>query len=70
MLGAQEEPETARVTELKVYEDGSGHLEFSMVPVRNRIDEVIKDRIPPMTLNTLKEKNRELYRTLRLADAH
>jgi hypothetical protein len=29
MLGAQEEPETARVTELKVYEDGIGHLEFS-----------------------------------------
>lgn len=38
--------------------------------VRRRIDEVMGDRIPPMTSDTLKEKNRELYRTLRLADAH
>jgi hypothetical protein len=37
--------------------------EFS-VRVRSRIDEVMKDRIPPMTVNTLKEKNRELYETL------
>jgi len=35
-----------------------------------KIDKLMQDRVPPMTLDTLKEKNRELYRTLRLADAH
>ena len=39
--------------------------EFS-VRVRSRIDEVMKDRIPPMTLDTLKEKSGELYETLRV----
>jgi hypothetical protein len=32
--------------------------------VRRRIDEVKRDRIPPMTPDTLKEKNRELYEKL------
>jgi hypothetical protein len=39
--------------------------EFS-VRVRIRINEVMQDRVPPMTLNTLKEKNRELYERLGL----
>jgi hypothetical protein len=43
--------------------DPSRH-EFS-VRVRSRIDEVLRDRIPPMTSDTLKEKNRELYEVLK-----
>lgn len=38
--------------------------EFS-VRVRSRIAEVMRDRIPPMTFGTLKEKNRELYKALK-----
>ena len=37
--------------------------EFS-VRVRSRIDEVMRDRIPPMTFETLKGKNRQLYELL------
>jgi hypothetical protein len=39
--------------------------EFS-VRVRSRIDEVMRDRIPPMRYETLKEENPELYETLKL----
>ena len=42
--------------------------EFS-IRVRRRIDEVMRDRIPPMTFETLKEKCPELYETLRIGDA-
>jgi hypothetical protein len=31
---------------------------------RHRVYEVVRDRIPPMGLETLKEKNPELYRQL------
>jgi hypothetical protein len=41
--------------------------EFS-VRVRRRIDEAMRVRIPPMTLDILKEKNRELYEALRVRD--
>ena len=34
------------------------------VRIRSRIDEVMRDRIPPMTFETLKEKNRELHEAL------
>jgi hypothetical protein len=34
--------------------------------VRSRIDEVMRDRIPLMTFDTLKEKNRELYEALKV----
>ena len=34
------------------------------VRVRSRIEEVMIDRVPPMTLDTLKEKNRKLYEAL------
>ena len=33
--------------------------------VRSRIVEVMRDRIPPMTLETLKDRNRELYKALK-----
>jgi hypothetical protein len=36
------------------------------VRVRSRIVEVMRDRIPPMTLDTLKEKNGELYEALKV----
>ena len=39
--------------------------EFS-VRVRSMIEEVMKDRIPPMTFETLKQKNRELYEVLKV----
>jgi hypothetical protein len=42
--------------------DPSGR-EFS-VRVRSRIEEVKIDRVPPMTFDTLKEKNRKLYEAL------
>jgi hypothetical protein len=32
---------------------------------RSRIDEVMKDRIPPMTFEKLKEKNQEVSKKLR-----
>ena len=38
--------------------------EFS-VRVRSRIDEVMRDRIPPMTSDTLKERNQDLYENLK-----
>jgi hypothetical protein len=38
--------------------------EFS-IRIRRRIDEVRRDRVPPMTLDTLKERNRELYGSLK-----
>ena len=41
--------------------------EFS-VRVRRKIDEAMRVRIPPMTLDILKEKNRELYEALRVRD--
>jgi hypothetical protein len=37
--------------------------EFS-IRIRSRTEEVMKDRIPPMTFETLKEKCPELYETL------
>ncbi|MFL6509895.1 MAG: hypothetical protein ACJ700_01760 [Nitrososphaera sp.] len=37
--------------------------EFS-VRVRSRIEEVKIDRVPPMTFDPLKEKNRKLYESL------
>jgi hypothetical protein len=39
--------------------------EFSF-RVRSRIEEVMRDRVPPMTLGTLKEKNRELCEALKV----
>lgn len=44
--------------------DPSRH-EFSIKTIR-RIEEVTRDKIPPMTLGTLKEKNRELYEALKV----
>lgn len=43
--------------------------EFS-IRIRSRIEEVMRDRIPPMTLDTLKQKCPELYETIRVGGAH
>jgi hypothetical protein len=39
--------------------------EFS-IRIRSRIDDVMRERIPPMTLQTLRQKNQYLYETLRI----
>jgi hypothetical protein len=52
-----------KCSELKRLEPSTRELS---IKVRRRIDELMKDRIPPMRYETLKEENPELYETLKL----